>query len=69
VRRRHVQPGAGLGGGPVAGGRVAAGRVAGRVEPGRGGQSDISGQTIDVLMPPWAALPQSLLDDFTAKTA
>jgi multiple sugar transport system substrate-binding protein len=29
---------------------------------------DISGQTIDVLMPPWAALPQSLLDDFTAKT-
>ena len=30
--------------------------------------ADISGQTIDVLMPPWAALPQSLLDDFTAKT-
>jgi hypothetical protein len=36
--------------------------------PAAAASPDISGQTIDVLMPPWAALPQSLLDDFTAKT-
>ena len=29
---------------------------------------DISGQTINVLMPPWANLPQELLDEFTAET-
>jgi multiple sugar transport system substrate-binding protein len=29
---------------------------------------DIKGQTITVLMPPWADLPQSLLDDFTKQT-
>ena len=28
----------------------------------------LAGQTIDVLMPPWANLPKALLDDFTAKT-
>ena len=29
---------------------------------------DISGQTINVLMPPWANVSQALLDEFTAKT-
>src|SRR4029079_297752 len=36
--------------------------------PAAAASADISGQTIDVLMPPWADLPQSPLDDFTATT-
>ncbi len=36
--------------------------------PSAAASADISGQTIDVLMPPWADLPQALLYDFTAKT-
>jgi multiple sugar transport system substrate-binding protein len=35
---------------------------------GQSGAPDISGQTINVLMPPWANMPQELLDEFTAET-